>query len=476
MMKRRICFMSMCVFAVLGLASTALAAVEDWVIIKVPLAPTFGYANNTRTDEDDEMMYGMVGKVTAIGANSLLGGELYLINTQYDYPDGYLRVAAGEFDLVSADEAEAWRDAQTHWVISNFADVLSEKNLDAYPPLITLPKGSLLKVTYSDSDSPWSTVELRGGRIGYIRTDRLRAKRSATDALNPAHEDEIRTEIVSNALSYINSNYRWAGKTPLGLDCSGLSSMAYMLSGINSYRNSRPEPGNEPVGKYPIALKHIDTPANDPASFDIASTHTLESLAKAKPGDMLYWNGHQGIYIGNGEFVHANGGSASCRVNSLIPDRKEPAPTRNDLNTYCSIYTWGTAFPDEPEKIIVDRLILTRTDTMKYRIVARINGYVPNRAEFYPCGVDESGSPLGYDGTTATPIIHEMTTPANVRYMLFDVINTTNNNAPTFMYDVAASGQTYIPAIKFFNETGYRPLGETIVSEIFEMPTTFSPE
>jgi cell wall-associated NlpC family hydrolase len=464
----------MCVFAILGLASAAPAAVGDWVIIKVPLAPTFGYDTGTRTDEDDEMMYGMVGEITEVsGPNSQLDTVLYGINTQYDYPDGYLRANADEFELVGQVEAEAWRDAQTHWVIANFADVFPAKDLDSYPPIITVPKGSLFKVT--DSDGTWSTVELVGGGTGYVRTDRLRPKRSSADALNPANEDLIRAEIVDNALSYINANYRWAGKTPLGLDCSGLSSMAYMLSGINSYRNSRPEPGNVAVGKYPIALLHIDTPANTATGYDINSTHTLESLAKAKPGDMLYWSGHQGVYIGDGEFVHANGSSASHRRDSLIPDKGEPAPTRTDLNTYRAIYTWGTAFPDEPEKIIVRRLILTNTSGRTYRIVARIDGYVPNRAEFYPCGVDVSGNPLGYDRTTNSPVTHPITTPANMRYMLFDVINTTNSNAPTFTYDSAASGQTYTPAIKFFNETGYRPSNTTIVSEIFKMPTTLSP-
>ena len=32
------------------------------------------------------------------------------------------------------------------------------------------------------------------------------------------------------------THYRWGGKTPLGIDCSGLVSMSYLLNGIAIYR------------------------------------------------------------------------------------------------------------------------------------------------------------------------------------------------------------------------------------------------
>jgi hypothetical protein len=187
---------------------------------------------------------------------------------------------------------------------------------------------------------------------------------------------------------------------------------------------------------------------------------------------MLYWSGHQGIYIGNGEFTHANGSSASNRRNSLIPSQNEPAPTRTDLNTYGAIYTWGTAFPDEPNKIVIDRIIITRTAASQYRIWARMNGYMPNKAEFYPCGVNASGNPLGYDGTTASPVIKSDFTIANMRYMLMDSV--TSTSAPTFTYAAAGLGRTYKPAIKLINDAGYRPKGTTIMSDIFEYPATIT--
>jgi beta-lactamase class A len=442
----------------------------------------------------------MVGEIINTGTNTVPGanlGSMYLINTQYNYPDGYLRVNAGEYKLVSRDAALAWRNAQTHWVIANFADVLPRKDIDSYPPLITLYKGALLQQTAPEDAAGWIEVTLHSGVKGYVKTELLRKRTDLarpekvfdTTTLTEAQKDVIRNLIAADALSYTNSNYRWAGKTPLGLDCSGLASMAYMLNGIDTYRNSRVEPGSstgtaagssfgtggtKAIVGFPVALKHIDTPTNTSTTFSTSSTHTIASLAKAKPGDMLYWSGHQGIYIGNGEFTHSNGSSASNRRNSLIPNQVEPAITRTDLNTYGSIYTWGTAFPDEPEKIIVGRLALTRTGTRVFRIVARIDGYVPNRAEFYPCGVNASGNPLGIDGTTANPIVHNINTVANIRYMLFDTISTTSASAPSYTYPAGADGLIYRPAIKFFNETGYRPKGNTITSDVYVYPAALT--
>ena len=39
--------------------------------------------------------------------------------------------------------------------------------------------------------------------------------------------------IVENSIMYLNSPYLWGGRTPYGIDCSGLSQMVYRLNGIH---------------------------------------------------------------------------------------------------------------------------------------------------------------------------------------------------------------------------------------------------
>ncbi|MDA3815919.1 MAG: C40 family peptidase [Prolixibacteraceae bacterium] len=51
-------------------------------------------------------------------------------------------------------------------------------------------------------------------------------------------EKDARTRIINTALSYFNSPYLWGGRTPLGIDCSGLSQIVYKIGGVNIPRDS----------------------------------------------------------------------------------------------------------------------------------------------------------------------------------------------------------------------------------------------
>ena len=44
--------------------------------------------------------------------------------------------------------------------------------------------------------------------------------------------------VVENAYMYLNAPYHWGGRSPFGIDCSGLTQMAYKLSGITLKRDA----------------------------------------------------------------------------------------------------------------------------------------------------------------------------------------------------------------------------------------------
>lgn len=97
------------------------------------------------------------------------------------------------------------------------------------------------------------------------------------------------SKIVDIAKNYIGVPYVWGGTTPEGFDCSGLVQYVFREAGIKLPRTSA-EQGK--VGEY---IEKEDL----------------------KPGDLVCFPGHIGIYIGEGQFLHAPDVGQKVRINSL---------------------------------------------------------------------------------------------------------------------------------------------------------------
>ncbi len=50
--------------------------------------------------------------------------------------------------------------------------------------------------------------------------------------------EDVRTRIINAALNYFNAPYSWGGRTPLGIDCSGLTQIAYKIAGLKIPRDA----------------------------------------------------------------------------------------------------------------------------------------------------------------------------------------------------------------------------------------------
>lgn len=110
----------------------------------------------------------------------------------------------------------------------------------------------------------------------------------------PAHRI---TALLSTALSYIGVRYRYGGNTPeRGFDCSGLVRWVYN----RTWGVMLPRRANE-----------------------IAKVGTEVPKEQLKPGDLVFFNtlrrafSHVGIYLGDGEFLHAPRRGAKVRVEKL---------------------------------------------------------------------------------------------------------------------------------------------------------------
>jgi peptidoglycan DL-endopeptidase CwlO len=97
--------------------------------------------------------------------------------------------------------------------------------------------------------------------------------------------------VVGVALSQLGTPYVWGGAAPGGFDCSGLVMWAYAQVGVSLPHSSYAQYG------YGV-----------PVSRD-----------QLQPGDLVFFDGlgHVGIYIGNGQFVHAPHTGDVVKISSL---------------------------------------------------------------------------------------------------------------------------------------------------------------
>lgn len=121
-------------------------------------------------------------------------------------------------------------------------------------------------------------------------------------------EGRFREQLEAEARRYMGVQYRWGGKSPQGIDCSGLVCTAYMKSGVLIYRDASIADG-----------------------FPIRRISREDALAeRLKKGDLLYFPGHIAMYIGEGRYIHSTAhiGSGGVVINSL---REGKADERADL-------------------------------------------------------------------------------------------------------------------------------------------------
>lgn len=115
-----------------------------------------------------------------------------------------------------------------------------------------------------------------------------------------SNESSLGQEIVEYAKQYLGYPYVYGGAGSSSFDCSGFTMYVYKNFGYSLSHSARAQ---SKMGTY-VEKENL------------------------QPGDLVFFLdyetmdeiGHCGIYIGNGEFIHASSGSGYCvKINSLLP-------------------------------------------------------------------------------------------------------------------------------------------------------------
>ena len=97
--------------------------------------------------------------------------------------------------------------------------------------------------------------------------------------------------VLAYAYAQLGKPYCYAGVGPGCYDCSGLTMMAWAQAGVS--------------------MSH--------GSYDQLASFPRVSMDQLQPGDLVYWDGHVGIYVGNGSVLHAPHSGTVVQIATIWP-------------------------------------------------------------------------------------------------------------------------------------------------------------
>lgn len=290
-----------------------IAQVNDWVNVR----------SGPSTDSE------ILGKLynDSVGEMIRQEGDWYYIAS--GTVTGYVKAeycVAGEEAEAMVDEVSIQIAIITTETLKLRADASTESRV-----LQLLPYGDELEVLESDHGSGWVKVNVNGtegyvssdyvtvavnfvsaeskeeeeARLAREREEREAAERRAAElaaqeaaAAQPTESTEVvatpdaqvpaasssgsglGTDVANYALQFVGNPYVYGGTSLTnGADCSGFVLAVY--------------------AQFGVSLPHS-------ATADRSMGSAVGSLAEAQPGDLVCYSGHVGIYIGNGQIVHAS--------------------------------------------------------------------------------------------------------------------------------------------------------------------------
>ena len=142
-----------------------------------------------------------------------------------------------------------------------------------------------IQVNVTGQTGSWYAVTYKGLK-GYISADYVKIGTS----------NALADQIVATAKEYLGTPYVWGGTSPKGFDCSGFVYYVYQQYGYQLQRR---------------------------ASLQYANNGVSVSKSQLQPGDLVFFSdsvdpiGHVGIYIGNGNFIHASSGKGCVCITAL---------------------------------------------------------------------------------------------------------------------------------------------------------------
>ena len=208
-----------------------------------------------------------------------------------DAIDGWYKVAYnGQNGFVSADYVELSDIMNVQPGAAKITtDILNVRSAPSTSgDIVTrLSKGTTAKII--GINTGWFKIELASGATGYIHPDYVEVVANSVSSTaassGTAASGSVRSQVVDYASTFLGVPYVYGGGSPKGFDCSGFTSYVYK--------------------HFNVSLPHSSA-----SQYTRVSKVSRDNL---QPGDQVFFASsaggsrinHVGIYVGNGNFIHA---------------------------------------------------------------------------------------------------------------------------------------------------------------------------
>jgi gamma-D-glutamyl-L-lysine dipeptidyl-peptidase len=240
-------------------------------------APAVNMYSGPSQDEDvvSQALYGRTVEQLEVR------GDWLKVRTPEDSYEGWVRKSELVPDHGSTNYASSGSIVEIRALRAN---LYREPSVSKHEPVIVLPFETRLEVVqFKENDSRWVQVRLPDGRIPWIQAGDVAVLPAGASPIDPVAKLGIQ-EMVVLSKDFLGLPYTWGGRTSFGYDCSGFVQMLMHERGYSLPRDADVQAAWS--GFIPVDVKAL------------------------RAGDVLYFGHdgkitHTGMFIGNGEFIHA---------------------------------------------------------------------------------------------------------------------------------------------------------------------------
>lgn len=234
--------------------------------------------------------------------------------------------------------------ASPKYICSAFHSAVYEKPSYKSLRIADLSMGNLLRTVFIQTKKgekvskkkKWNEVRLPDGRTGWTPASDLKDYAKWSAEPKPSEKD-----IINTAKKFLGTPYLWGGASSKGLDCSGLVRLTWFMNGYLLPRNASQQVH---LGREVI----METDHSIGKDSEFLYGEMSRRIKHLKPGDLVFFGNaetrwkkesitHVGIYIGNGEIIHA---SHMVRINSLLPGQKNYYENSHRLLKARRLFDW----------------------------------------------------------------------------------------------------------------------------------------